>query len=298
MTEEDEPKRAAADRVPVDARPSLSDYARFVRISHTLFSLPLVLSGMWIAADGWPTTRTLLLILIAAFGARTAALAANRIIDRRIDAQNPRTAVRELPSGRLTLGQAWAVTVLGLVLYLTAAAALGRLTLLLSPLPLVVFALYPFLKRFTPLCHFGVGLGLALSPLGGWVAVTQSIQGLASILPLAFFGLFWVTGFDVIYATLDLEFDRACGLHSLPAILGVPGALRISFWLHLVSVLSLLALWWVNGWSRSALILLAPAAALLWLEQRLARRVELAFFRINIVVGLAVLAFVAAGVYL
>jgi 4-hydroxybenzoate polyprenyltransferase len=129
------------------------------------------------------------------------------------------------------------------------------------------------------------------------VAVTQSLQHLSSIVPLALFGLFWVTGFDVIYATLDREFDQACGLHSLPVILGASGALRISLWLHLVSVLCLLALWWVNGWSRPALLLLAPAAGLLWLEQRLARRVELAFFRINIVVGLAVLAFVAVGVF-
>ena len=276
---------------------ALATYGRFVRFAHTLFSLPLVIAGMLIAARGWPGWRLFLLCLAAAAGARTTALALNRIIDRHIDARNPRTAVRELPRGRMSLGQAFVVTALGLAVYGAAAAALGRVVLLLSPVPLLVFAGYPYLKRFTPLCHFGVGLGLALSPLGGWVGVAGSLRGLGAILPLGLFGLFWVAGFDVIYATLDEEFDRACGIHSLPAALGREGALRISFWLHLLAVLALLSLWWVNGWSRWCLLPLAPAAFLLYLEQRLSRHVELAFFRINILVGFAVLAFVATGVF-
>lgn len=289
---------AAAASGPATARrgAGLADYARFVRFSHTLFSLPLILAGMLIAARGWPDLRTLLLILAAAFGARTAALALNRIIDRAIDARNPRTAARELPSGRLSLPQAWGLTGAAVVLYVAAAALLGPLTLALAPIPLVVFTAYPYLKRFTPLCHLGVGLGLALSPLGGWVAVTQSLADLSEVLPLALFGLCWVSGFDVIYATLDEEFDTACGIHSLPVALGRRAALAVSFWLHLLALLALLGLWWANGWSRTSLLLLAPAAFLLWLEQRLAHRVELAFFRINILVGIAVLLFVVAGV--
>jgi 4-hydroxybenzoate polyprenyltransferase len=276
---------------------ALRTYGRFVRLAHTVFSLPLVSAGMLIGARGWPPLKVFLLVLVAAAGARTTALALNRIIDRQIDARNPRTAVRELPSGAMTLGQAWGVLLAGLAAYLVAAALLGRFILLLSPIPLIVFAGYPYLKRFTPLCHLGVGLGLGLSPLGGWVAVTSSLHGLGQVLPLGLFGLFWVAGFDVIYATLDEEFDRACGVHSLPATLGRGGALAISFWLHLFAVLSLLALWWVNSWSRWSLALLVPAAFLLWLEQRLAANVELAFFRINIVVGFAVLVFVAAGMW-
>jgi 4-hydroxybenzoate polyprenyltransferase len=276
---------------------SIRAYGHFVRVSHTLFSLPLVIGGMLIGARGTPSARVFLLVLAAAAGARTTAMALNRIIDREIDARNPRTAVRELPQGRLTLLQAWGVVAAGLALYLTAAGILGKLLLLLAPIPLVVFIGYPYLKRFTPLCHLGVGLGLALSPLGGWVAVTQSLRGWETILPLGLFGLFWVAGFDVIYSTLDEEFDRSCGIHSLPAAIGREGALRISFWLHLLALLSLLSLWWENGWSRWCLAPLAPAAFLLWLEQRLARNVELAFFRINILVGFAVLAFVATGVF-
>jgi 4-hydroxybenzoate polyprenyltransferase len=307
-------KHANASAVPGPVEPvrgwsALATYARFVRVAHTLFSLPLIIAGMLVAADGLhragaearlPSLRGLLLVFLAAAGARTAALALNRIIDRRIDAQNPRTAARELPSGRMTPAQAWGVAAVGLAFYFAAAALLtrpdGRLTLLLSPIPLVVFTGYPFLKRCTPLCHLGVGLGLALSPLGGWVAVTQSFAGLTQVLPLALFALFWVSGFDVVYATLDEEFDRACGVHSLPVALGRAGALRISYWLHFTAVLCLLALWWVNGWSGLSLALLAPAAALLWWEQRLSRVVETPFFTINILIGFAVLLFTAAGV--
>jgi 4-hydroxybenzoate polyprenyltransferase len=276
---------------------SLAVYGRFVKIAHTVFSLPMILAGMLVGASGWPSPRILLLALAAAGGARTTALALNRIIDRTIDARNPRTVARELPRGTLSLGQAWGVALCGLAVYLLAAIALGRFVLVLSPIPLIVFAGYPYLKRFTPLCHLGVGLGLALSPLGGWVAVTQSFHGLQRILPLGLFGLFWVAGFDVIYATMDEEFDRACGIHSLPAALGRAGALSISACLHLLAFLSLLGLWWVNGWSASSLAPLLPVAALLWIEQRCSRKVELAFFRINILVGFAVLAFVAVGVF-
>lgn len=307
-------KQAGARAMPGLASPvrgwaALASYARFVRVAHTLFSLPLILAGMLVAADGLhragaqgrlPSLRDVLIVFLGAAGARTAALALNRIIDRRIDALNPRTAARELPSGKMTPAQAWGVAAVGLVFYLAAAALLtrpdGRLTLWLSPIPLVVFTGYPFLKRCTPLCHFGVGLSLALAPLGGWVAVTQSFAGISQVLPLSLFGLLWVSGFDIVYATLDEEFDRACGVHSLPAALGRAGALRISYWLHFAAVLCLLALWWINHWSGLSLAFLAPAAVLLWWEQRLSRVVETPFFTINILIGFAVLLFAVAGV--
>lgn len=269
----------------------------FVRVSHTVFSLPLVMAGMWVGAAGWPAPRTLILALIAAIGARTLAMALNRIIDRRIDALNPRTASRELPSGRLRLAQGWAVAAVGLALYLAACAALGRLILLLSPLPLLVFWGYPYLKRFTPLCHFGVGLALGISPLAGWIAVTGGFDGWERVLPLGLFGIFWVAGFDVIYATLDETFDRAHGIHSLPAALGRVGALRVSALLHLLAFGSLVALWLVQGWTVFALVPLSLCGALLFVEQRMAENVELAFFRINLVVGFAVLAMVGVGVF-
>jgi 4-hydroxybenzoate polyprenyltransferase len=292
----DEPARPIAAPPGRGVLGTLSNFGRFVKIAHTVFSLPMIIAGMMVGAGGLPTLRVFLLALAAATGARTTALALNRIIDRSIDARNPRTAARELPRGTLSLPQAWLVTLGGLAVYLAAAGALGRFVLALSPIPLIVFAGYPYLKRFTPLCHLGVGLGLALSPMGGWVAVTRSMHEVGRILPLGLFGLFWVSGFDVIYATLDEEFDRACGVHSLPAALGRTQALSISACLHLLAFLSLLGLWWVNAWPAWSLALLLPVALLLWIEQRASRNVELAFFRINILVGFAVLAFVAVGV--
>src|SRR5690606_38775959 len=150
----------------------------FVKFEHTLFSLPMILAGAFLAWGGLPDLKLLVLIILAGTGARTAALAINRILDRRIDALNPRTKERELPSGKLSLGKAYVVTTAGLVLYFAAAYKICDLVLYLSPVPLVVFIIYPLMKRFTWLCHFGVGLGLALAPLGGWIAVTCSFHSI------------------------------------------------------------------------------------------------------------------------
>ena len=165
----------------------LKNYANFIKFEHTVFSLPLIFSGTFLAAKGLPDWKLLLLIVLAGTGARTSALAINRILDRRIDALNPRTEDRELPSGKISLTKAYLLTVLGLILYFVSAYLICDLVLYLSPIPLAVFVLYPLLKRFTPLCHFGVGLGLALAPLGGWVAVTCSLEG---ILPAVVLSLF------------------------------------------------------------------------------------------------------------
>ncbi|MFN8549362.1 MAG: 4-hydroxybenzoate octaprenyltransferase [Candidatus Eisenbacteria bacterium] len=284
----------------LEARPALTvdTVSRFLRLSHTLFSLPLVLCGLWLGAGGWPSWRVLLLGVLAAVGARTAAMAQNRIADRAIDAKNPRTRERELPRGAMTLAQARAVAVAGVGLYALAAGLLGRLTLLLAPIPLLVFAGYPYLKRFTPLCHFGVGIALGLAPLGAWLAVRQSFAGWLEILPLGLFGVFWVSGFDVIYATLDEDFDRKSGVHSLPAALGRRGALRVSALLHLLAFATLVWLWRGHDWSRLPLLPLLAAGILLDLEQRWSRHVDLAFFRINIVIGFVVAAMVGTGVFL
>ncbi|MBK8232213.1 MAG: 4-hydroxybenzoate octaprenyltransferase [Candidatus Eisenbacteria bacterium] len=277
---------------------NLTNLGRFVRVSHTLFSLPLVVAGLWIGAGGWPTARVFACGLLAAVGARTAAMALNRIIDRKIDAQNARTASRELPRGALSLAQAWGVALVGGLLYFLGAGLLGRVTLALAPIPLAVFALYPFLKRFTRFCHFGVGIALGLAPLGGWLAVRQSFDGWLSVLPLGLFGVAWVAGFDIIYATLDEEFDRRAGIHSMPAALGRTGALRASALLHLLAFAALVQLVIVQQWSRWTLVPLVLCGLLLLLEQRCAENVDLAFFRINLVIGFAVAAMVAIGVFL
>lgn len=290
-------------RDPIEAA---ATYARFVKFEHTLFSLPLIVAGALIGEhvlrrSGLPGARTLgrlLVIFVAAAGARTFALAMNRIIDRRLDALNPRTAVRELPSGRMGPREAWAVAAAGAVAYWIAAAFLPPICLALSPVPIVVFVGYPYLKRFTPLCHLGVGLGLALSPLGGFLGVAGSLRGLGQVLPLFAFALCWVSGFDIIYATLDEANDRAHGIRSLPAMLGQAAALRVSAALHLLAFASLAVWAMMQGVGPWAWAGLAAVGALLAWEQRAAHHVELAFFRINSALGFVVLATVWAGLAL
>ena len=212
---------------------------RFVKFEHTLFSLPLIYSGVYLAAPAPPSGGLLLLVLIGAIGARTAALALNRIIDREIDKRNPRTLDRELPSGRLRLVEAGVLLVVSLTVYLVAAAAISDFCLKLSALPLIVFTLYPYMKRFTMLAHFGVGLGLAMAPMGGWFAVHPTFDGMLPGILLSLFTLLWVSGFDIIYSTLDEMFDRDANLYSFTSRLGKKRALRISAWLHGGSFLAL-----------------------------------------------------------
>lgn len=243
-----------------------------------------------------PPVATLVWIALAGTGARTLAMALNRIIDRRIDALNPRTADRELPAGRMTLSEAWTVAAAGAALYLIACLQLPPLCLWLAPIPVAVFALYPYLKRFTPLAHLGVGVALALAPLGAWVAVRGDLQQLEPALWLALFTWAWVAGFDIIYATLDEDFDRAGRLHSLPVELGARRALWVSRLLHGVAVVALVVLYERFLGGTVALLALAALAAVLIAEQRLASRVHLAFFQLNLVVGFLAFAVVLFGI--
>lgn len=276
----------------------LKTYGSFVRVEHTLFSFPLILSGSFLAAGGIPPIKLLILILLAGFGARTAALGLNRIIDREIDRRNPRTRVRELPSGRMGLGEALTIVGVGVLLYFASAYLICNLVLYLSPIPLFVFTLYPYMKRFTYLCHFGVGLGLALAPLGGWVAVSCSLNDILPPLLLSLFTLFWVSGFDIIYATLDEEFDREGGLFSLVSRFGRSRALFISALLHIFAFLALSVLCFYEFRSPYAASFLLIIGFLLYLEHKKSHDVDLAFFRINAVLGVFVFFFVLSGIYL
>jgi len=273
-------------------------YFSFVKIEHTLFSLPLIYSGVLLAAgDAFPPWSTLILVLTAATGARTAAFALNRIIDRKLDARNPRTASRDLPSGRITLWEASWVLVAGLALYFGSAWLLSSFCFMLSPIPLIVFVVYPTMKRYTPLAHFGVGLGLAMGPLGGWFAMSPSLENLFAPAVLSLFTLFWVAGFDIIYATLDEEFDKKESLYSFPSRFGRERALRYSAILHAVAFALLVLLFFHSLRSLLALPLLLLTGYLLYVEQKKSDNVELAFFRINAVAGFVVLAMVAVGRY-
>ncbi|HTR96344.1 MAG TPA: 4-hydroxybenzoate octaprenyltransferase [Candidatus Acidoferrales bacterium] len=288
---------------PIAAPGRLRTYASFVRFEHTLFSLPLILAGVFSAPGPALPALRWLLIAIAAVGARTAGMSLNRLIDRQIDARNPRTRGRELPAGRMRLAEAWLLLAGSTLAYLIACAALGAWYLEVAAIPLAVFTLYPYLKRWTPFCHVGVGLALALSPLAGFAAAHPDLERWRPAVALAAFALAWVTGFDIIYATLDEDFDRTSGLHSLVAWLGRPVAMRVSWTLHALAALALaIACGSLAGGVRAlatpfgalGAALFVATVVLLALEQRLAQDVNLAFFKINVWVGAAVLASVLA----
>jgi 4-hydroxybenzoate polyprenyltransferase len=275
----------------------IQSITRFIKIEHTLFSLPLIFSGVFIASKDPPTLQLMILILLGATGARTAALALNRIIDRKIDERNPRTISRELPSGRMSLGDAVIILLIGLIAYFMCAALISTFCLILSPIPLIIFTFYPYMKRFTSYAHFGVGLGLSMAPLGGWFAVKNSLANITPGLLLALFTLCWVTGFDIIYSTLDEAFDRGENLYSFSSRFGKIKALRISAMLHLAAFVILTILFFMQIRALAALPFLLVSGYLLYLEQKKSNDVEMAFFKINALLGFAVLAMVLVGVY-
>jgi 4-hydroxybenzoate polyprenyltransferase len=283
--------------------PTIKTLGKFVKIEHTLFSLPMLCAGM-LAGLSHKTSQSPALfpliawVVVAGVGARTLALALNRILDRAIDARNPRTQARELPSGSLSLAAGWAVAAAGGLAYLAAALALGSWCLYLSPIPPLVFILYPLMKRFTPAAHLGVGVGLGLAPLGGWMAVAQAWPPSLDACLLGGFALCWVAGFDVLYAIQDMEFDRREGLHSIPARFGARAARLSALFLHLGALACLigLGLGFGNAW---AWLALAPAAILLGLEQWLGSSLEpgSSFFTVNAWLGFAVLLYVIVGLW-
>ncbi len=285
------------------ARPAglLAETLGMVRFSHTLFALPFALMGMLLAARGLPEGRVILWILVAMVGARTAAMTFNRLADRHLDAANPRTASRSLPAGRLTTGYAWGVFAASALLLVLAAWQLNPLALALSPVALLILCGYSFTKRFTTASHLVLGLSLAGAPLGAWIAVRGDLAAEPVLLGAAV--LFWTAGFDVIYALQDLDFDRRAGLRSLPAWLGPAGALRAARAFHLLAILLLAGLGRLAGLGTAYHAGLAVAAALLVYEHWLVgpadlSRLQIAFFRVNVAIGLILLAATSADLLL
>lgn len=276
----------------------IRNFTNFIKFEHTLFSLPLIFAGAFLAWGGIPELHLIVLIILAGTGARTAALALNRIIDRKMDSLNPRTQGRELPSGKISLFSALGITAAGLIVYFVSAYFICELVFYLSPIPIIVFIVYPLMKRFTPLCHFGVGLGLALAPLGGWVAVTCSLSRIFPGVMLSLFTFFWVSGFDIIYATLDEQFDRASGVRSMVSVYGKETGLYIAGLLHYAAFFCIAFIYFFMFKTIAAGALLAVIGFLLYLEHKKSENVDLAFFKINIAAGLAVFLFILSGIYL
>ena len=271
---------------------NLRDGLGLVKFSHSVFALPFALMGAWLAAGGVPAPRVLGLVVVAAVAARTAAMGFNRLVDRHIDAANPRTAERELPAGRVTPAQARGLVLLSSAVFIAAAFALNTACGLASPLVLLVLLGYSYAKRFTALVHFWLGLALGLAPPAAWLAVRGDFAGdLLVPLSLGLAVLTWVAGFDLIYACQDASFDRDRGLHSVPAKLGVARSLLIARGLHVATV-ALLALVMTRadlGWLFAA-SLVGAALLLVWEHSIVSpddlSRVNMAFFTLNGWVGI------------
>lgn len=285
------PSRVSASR--------LRTVLEMIKIEHTLFALPFAFLGMLLAARGIPQWRTVLWIVVAMVGARSAAMAFNRLADRHLDAKNPRTAGRALPAGQLTPAFVGIFVLVSATLLVLAAWQLNPLALALSPVALLVLLLYSYTKRFTAICHLVLGLALSGAPLGAWIAVRGDVA--AAPLLLAAAVLLWVAGFDVLYALQDVDFDRQHGLFSIPARLGVRSALWVSAFFHLgtLVLLALLPQVYAPGLGAAYWLGVAGCAALLAWQHWVVRpgdlsRLNAAFFTANGV--LAVWLFAATAV--
>jgi 4-hydroxybenzoate polyprenyltransferase len=261
-----------------------------IKIEHTLFALPFAFLGAVLAARGLPTVRAIIWITLAMVGARSCAMAFNRIADREIDARNPRTKMRAIPAGTLSVGFVWAFTILAAVLFFVAAAMLNRLTLILAPVALASILLYSYTKRWTTLSHLVLGWCLAIAPAGAWIAVRGSLDSLVPLL-LSLVVMLWTAGFDVLYACQDYEFDSETGLHSIPRKFGIARALWISRCLHAGAFATLIALYLVTHLGALALVGVIGTAALLVYQHTLVRATDLsrlnaAFFTTNAFVSL------------
>jgi 4-hydroxybenzoate polyprenyltransferase len=269
------------ERHPGTPASALTRFLQLIRFSHTIFALPFALGSLVVAANGLPSTRTLLLVLICMISARTAAMLFNRLVDWSLDQRNPRTASRHLLLSKSTV---LVSLVFSSAVFLAAAAAINRMTFLLSPLALAIIFFYSLTKRFTAATHFFLGLALAISPIGAWIAQRGEVDLAPFILSIGV--ICWVAGFDLIYATQDLEFDRREGIRSLVVKLGIRESLQVAQLLHIAMVGMLVAFGFVAKLGSIYYCTMAFVAAALVYEHRSARGLDVAginraFFQTN-----------------
>jgi 4-hydroxybenzoate polyprenyltransferase len=274
-------------------------FVSLVKFEHTVFALPFAYVGAILSLGELPSAATLGWVTLAMVGARSLAMALNRLIDAEIDARNPRTAVREIPAGLLSRTQVIAFCAAALVVFLVAVWQLDPLVRWLWPIPVLAFALYPYTKRFTWLCHLALGLSTGLAPLGAWLAVSGEADPAPFMLWIAV--ALWIGGFDVIYATGDVDFDRREGLYSLPSRFGIGPALMVTRVCHLLAVALLVAVGVTLGLGPAYYLGLAVVAALLGYENSIVSaddlsRVNVAFFTLNGVISVVFLTGVLADV--
>lgn len=273
-----------------------------IKIEHTLFALPFALLGAILAARGWPTLYQVLWITLAMVGARSAAMAFNRLADRDLDAANPRTQSRALPAGTLSVNFVRLFVVASAALFFVSAAMLNRLTLWLSPVALASVLLYSYTKRWTHFCHIVLGWCLCIAPTGAWLAVRGEFGSPVPLL-LSLLVLLWTAGFDILYACQDADFDRQTGLHSVPERFGVARALWIARALHIGAFATIIALYAATQLGALALAGVVAVGVLLFYQHTLVRandlsRLNAAFFTTNAFVSVILLATFGGAVFL
>ena len=273
---------------------SFFTFLKMIKLEHSLFALPFAFVGMFLAANGMPSWNVILWVVVAMVGARSAAMGLNRYADAEIDARNPRTASREIPAGNISKKSTIFYIILSLAVYFLAALMLNRLTAILSPIPILIFILYAYAKRFTNFCHIILGIALGLAPVCAWIAVTGTVNLPPFILGGAI--ILWVAGFDILYAIQDIEYDRKEGLHSIPAVFGVSGSLIIARLLHFAAFfLFILLMAFTNlGYIYLAGVLIS--GALMAYEHSLVSKDDLsklnmAFFNMNAYISITIMIF-------
>lgn len=272
-----------------------------IKWEHSIFALPFALTGAVLAADGWPEWRTLLLIVVCMVSLRTAAMAFNRLVDARIDSFNPRTAMRAIPAGLLSKSFVALFTLTSLGVFVAAAALLNSLTLVLSPVAILVALGYSYMKRVTRWSHLVLGMALGIAPSAAWIAVRGSLDPRIVVLTVAV--LLWVAGFDVLYACQDFEHDRAHALHSVPQAFGLRGAFVLARIMHLLTVCCLVWLLSLFHLRFTAMVGTLVVALLLLYEHTLVgpddlRRMNAAFFTLNGVISVVFFCAIATDVTL
>jgi len=269
-------------------------FLEMIKFEHTLFALPFAYVGALLVQKKIPSAHNLIWITLAMVGARTAAMSLNRIIDRHIDARNPRTAGRAIPRGLLSVGEVWVYVILSFALLMVSAARLSPLAFRLFPVAVVVLSVYSYVKRFSWTCHFFLGLALGLAPLGAWIAIAGRFA-LAPVL-LALGVLFWVAGFDIIYACDDYHFDLSAGIYSIPACFGLERALAVSSLFHALAPLLFIAVGLLLKLGVFYLAGVLIAVFLLFKQHRLVSpgdlsRAGVAFFNLNGTLSVIMLVF-------
>lgn len=281
---------------------NLKTTLEMIKIEHTLFALPFAFLGAVLAAQGMPSGRQIFWIVVAMVGARSAAMAFNRLVDARYDAENPRTRTRAIPAGLLSPQFVMLFTIVSAGLFFLAAYMLNRLTLLLSPIALISVLFYSYTKRFTAMAHLVLGWCLSIAPAGAWIAVRGAIDSPVPLL-LSLAVMLWTAGFDIIYACQDHEYDVRAGLHSVPQRFGIATALWISRALHAGMFAALVVIYFLTGLHWIGLLGIIATALLLIHQHRLVRADDLsalniAFFNTNAYVSVILFVTIAADIFL